>query len=117
MSLSKLETNHLKCRSWRHAWDLEMNVVQVLDRRRVYELNLACLRCGATRVDTYLPGQGLLSRAYGHPEHYLVDGEEVDSYGGRARFNVAVSDELVKRVTRAGKDSPKLRTVTRRATG
>lgn len=98
-SLSQLETAHLKCRSWAHAWDYEVSYVERVGNSRILELHLHCERCDGYRIDTFdRPSQPrLISRKYVYPEGYVV--VDLKRWGGRRHFNQSVQGELFSRFT------------------
>lgn len=105
-SLAQLETEHLECRSWAHAWDYDVSYVERVGRMSVLELHLTCTRCKGGRVDRFNRSTGrLISRHYVYPKDYVV--EKLERWGGRRRFNNNVRVELFRRFTTTAK--PKAR--------
>ena len=97
-SFDDLETNHLKCRGWGHAWEAKVSYVVEGRRRRGYELHLKRERCTATRTDLRVQGIGLEARAYTRPDGYDI--KDIKGWGGRQLFNRNASDHLLDRISK-----------------
>lgn len=106
-SLKKLQTQHLKCRSWMHAWEHELTTLERIGQAQLLILTLRCTRCGTKRTDEIRRSNGQLeARAYTErPKNYLID--DVKSWGGRVEFNNNVRLELVNRTMKGGKRGKK----------
>lgn len=94
-SLAELSNQSLTCRMISHAWEVEVTFATTAGRRTVYEMSLACARCGATRVDTVIKGD-VDNRHYTHPDNYLI--ANAKEWGDRKTFNRNARDELVQRI-------------------
>jgi hypothetical protein len=94
-----LDTDHLECRSWAHAWEHVTTFVSKVGRSTVYELHLRCTRCNGERFDIIIRGQGLDKRRYRHPPGYLITGLDQD-WGGRKAFNQNAREELYGRLAK-----------------
>lgn len=99
VSFTRLDTTHLKCRSWLHAWEHEVTIVEHVGRSTVLVVHLRCLRCGTKRTDEVMRSTGRLNhRSYkDRPKNYLVKG-----VGNRVTFNNGVRLELTMRMSPKG---------------
>lgn len=98
-SFKALNTDHLKCRAWRHSWDLDYVALETIKRRQAYEAHLFCMRCGTTKTlhIARTSGEPLKTHRYGYATNYLI--EDVKSWGGRREFNRNVLLEILDRAT------------------
>jgi hypothetical protein len=95
-ALAEMDTEHLKCRTWMHPWDVEVTYSMTFRRSEHLEIHLYCERCGGQRIDLVKRSTGeLMRRRYIHPEGYMV--EDLKSWGGRSTFNANVRVELYER--------------------
>lgn len=96
--LRDLKTNHLKCRSFMHPWDIEYTTIIRVDRKRTYESHLRCPRCKGTKVIYVAVATGernVKAPKYDYPKDYVV--EDLKSWGGRSELNANVIRELMLR--------------------
>lgn len=104
-SFREMKTEHLKCRSLLHPWDLDPAVkyTEVRDHhgRKVWVYPLVCTRCGAEKeLMVYAAGEDRgrpVQRAinYAGAEGYLI--ENVNLWGGRGELLANARIELLSR--------------------
>lgn len=94
--LRDMETDHLQCRLWGHAWDHTLTVMSRVGRKLAYELHLTCLRCGGERRDTVYQGVAE-KRSYSYADGYLIEGGQ-KAWGGRSTFHANANDTLLARL-------------------
>lgn len=105
-SFSEMSDEVLECRAWRHAWVHKVTWLDKKGRVAVVEMHLECNRCPTTRVDVLRRSNAeLLSRAYHHPDDYLI--KDPKAWGGRKVFNTNVRMELITRRSWGAKTKPK----------
>lgn len=99
---SDIKTTHLKCRALTHPFDPVQTVVETIDRRRAYVVQLLCLRCKTPAVDVVFVASGeKLPRRYGYVDGYLI--KDRAKWGDAKTFNANVRLELYGRLAKNGR--------------
>lgn len=95
-------TDHLKCRSLGHAWDIKMtSVIRPKHGGQAYRVLLVCGRCDTERTDDVRVSDGdRTRRMYGYPDGYLI--KDAKSWGGRWEFVRNARVELYGRYIKKG---------------
>jgi hypothetical protein len=100
-AFKEMPTEHLKCRSLGHAWEIQLVTVERPDGLQCYRVALECMRCRTERSDLVPAGVDedapfMFTRGYRYADGYMV--EDLKGWGGASLLKRNARNVLFQRL-------------------